>query len=235
MWSTFLLLKKVHAEGKTCRQLAYEIKRELEVDFFHQATVTISRKIGGNTLGEITILGEIRRMGKHKIPADKIYYVSDAIIEAGGGFTDAANKREVLVIRKDPNNPEVVLRSIVDVGGILDTGRYEYDMHVEPDDTIIVPKLNNVGGQVYITGEVRSPGLYKITPGLTVSRAILGAGGFTEWAKRSKVKLIKLDPKLSKKERNITVNVAVILDDNIRDFDPEVEHDDVIHVNESIF
>ena len=231
------LINKVYGKGRTCRQLAYDIKNALEVDFFHQATVTLTRAIGDNTRGEVTILGAVNRQGKYKIPSDKIYYVSDAIIDAAGGFLPTANEHEVMVIRKDPNNPDLETRSIVDVGGIINTGQYESDMHVEPDDTIIIPKLDNVGGQVYITGEVRSPGLYNIPPGnkFTVSRAILAAGGFTEWAKPSKVKLIREDQNLSEKERTITVNVDDILKRNIRDSDPIVQHNDVIKVPESTF
>jgi len=229
---------KVYGYGKTCRQLAYDIREILEMDFFHQATVNISRNIDRNTRGELTILGEIHKQGKHSIPADKIFYVSDTIIEAGGGFLPTANRREVIVIRKDPNNPEQELRITIDVGGVLETGQYEgFDLPVEPDDTIIVRKLLNVGGQYYITGEIMSPGLYNIPQGqkYTVSRAILVAGGFTEWAKRSKVKLIRADPNLNEKERTLIVNVDDILNHNIRDSDPIIQADDIIKVMESTF
>lgn len=227
-------INDVYAVGKTPRELAYDVKALLEVDFFYNATVIIELRVGDNVRGEITILGEVGKPGKVNIPADEIMYVSDSILRAGN-FTSEADGRSVTVVRQDPENPDAEIRFIVDVEGILQTGRYEYDMPVQPDDLIIVPKLVNAGGQVYITGEVKSPGLYPI-PGdqeFTVSRAILAAGGFTEWARKEKVKLIRAGDDMSPEERTLIVNVDEILNENIRSFDPLVKPGDVIRVEES--
>lgn len=228
-------INEVYALGKTPRQLAYEIKTLLEVDFFYQATVIINLREGDNTRGEITILGEVAKAGKHKVPSDQVMYVSDAIL-AAGNMTDGADGRGVTLVRQDPNDPDVELRFIVDVQGILETGRYEYDMAVEPDDLIIVPRKVSAGGQVYITGEVRSPGLYPIPPNqdFTVSRAILAAGGFGQWARKDKVKLIRAGD-MPAQERTLIIDVGKILEQNIRDFDPVVNPGDVIRVDERMF
>ncbi|PJF20552.1 MAG: hypothetical protein CUN56_15590, partial [Phototrophicales bacterium] len=134
------LIGDVYGVGKTPRQLAYEVKAELEKDFFHNATVIIQKYTNENVRGEITILGEVRQPGKQNIPADQVLYVSEAIL-AAGNFSQEADGRAVTVVRQDPENPDAQVRFIVDVAGILATGKYEFDMPVEPDDLIIVPKL----------------------------------------------------------------------------------------------
>jgi len=40
---------------------------------------------------------------------------------------------------------------------------------------------------IFLQGEVRSPGTYSYTPGLSLRRAILNAGGFTDLAARSRI------------------------------------------------
>ena len=66
----------------------------------------------------------------------------------------------------------------------------------------------------------------------TVSKAILRAGGFSEYAEKRKVKLIRADASLPDKEKTVEVNVAEILEKGIRDFDPLVKPDDIIRVKE---
>ena len=50
---------------------------------------------------------------------------------------------------------------------------------------------------VFVGGEVRSSGRYPYTEGLTVLKAIQTAGGFTDFAKRTKVRLVRRDGKKS--------------------------------------
>ena len=45
--------------------------------------------------------------------------------------------------------------------------------------------------QIYVNGEVKKPGGYEYQPGLTVEKAIALAGGFTDRASRSAIKVTK--------------------------------------------
>ncbi|MGF1765736.1 polysaccharide biosynthesis/export family protein, partial [Aliivibrio kagoshimensis] len=45
--------------------------------------------------------------------------------------------------------------------------------------------------QIYVNGEVKKPGGYEYQPGLTVEKAIALAGGFTDRASRSSIKITK--------------------------------------------
>jgi polysaccharide export outer membrane protein len=74
---------------------------------------------------------------------------------------------------------------------------------------------------VFLNGEVRSPGAYRITKGMTVLKAITVAGGITEKAGESRTKIIR---KTEKGE--ITLKAKM---------DDLVMPDDVIFVPESLF
>ena len=77
------------------------------------------------------------------------------------------------------------------------------------------------GKKVYVNGEVRNPGAYKITKGLTVLKAITIAGGFTIKASEGRTRIIR---KTEQGEIKIKAK-----------FDDLVMPDDIIMVPESFF
>jgi polysaccharide export outer membrane protein len=74
----------------------------------------------------------------------------------------------------------------------------------------------------YVDGEVRLPNKFPYTTPITVSKAIATAGGFTDFANKRKVKLIRADG------RKQTVNCNKVLDHP--ELDPQVFPDDRVHV-----
>ena len=77
------------------------------------------------------------------------------------------------------------------------------------------------GKKVYVNGEVRNPGAYKLTKGLTVLKAVTLAGGFTIKAAEGRTKIIR---KTEKGEMEIKAKMDDLL-----------EPDDIIMVPESWF
>ena len=77
------------------------------------------------------------------------------------------------------------------------------------------------GKKVYVNGEVRSPGAYKITKGLTVLKAITIAGGFTMKASEGRTRIIR-------KTENGEISIKAKMDDLVMP-------DDIIMVPESYF
>ena len=86
-------------------------------------------------------------------------------------------------------------------------------------------------GRVYVTGQVHSQGPIEIPPDetFTVSRAILKAGGFADFANKRKVKLIRKNS-----SEIIIVDVDTIVRKGRFDKDPAVEPDDTIIVPERL-
>ena len=124
----------VPAQGKTCKELAYNIKSSLEKEYYYKATVILAvDRISEKSRGKVYVYGSVKGQGPQEIPADETYTVSKAIIRAGG-FGDFANKRKVKLTRKSGENV------IVDLKRVIEEGRSDEDVELQPDDQIHVPQ-----------------------------------------------------------------------------------------------
>ena len=124
----------VPAAGKTCRELAYSIKGALEKEYYYHATVILAvDKVSEKARGRVYVYGSVKNQGPQEIPSDEIYTVSKAVIRAGG-FGDFADKRKVKVTRKDGQD------MVVDLKRVIEQGRTEDDVVLQPDDQIYVPQ-----------------------------------------------------------------------------------------------
>jgi protein involved in polysaccharide export with SLBB domain len=124
----------VAAEGHTCRELAYSIKNLLEKEYYYHATVILAvDRVSEKSRGRIYVYGSVRGQGPQEIPPDESYTVSKAVIRAGG-FGDFANKRKVKVTRKNGKD------FTIDLKRVIEEGKTEEDMVLQPDDQIYVPQ-----------------------------------------------------------------------------------------------
>jgi len=130
---------RVPAENKTCKQLAGELKTALEREYYYQATVILAVDFMSKNRGRVYIVGPVRVPGPQEIPSDEILTLSKAILRAGG-FNDYADKHKVRVTRKggSPGGQDQVLT--VNVGEILEKGKTESDLPLQPGDLIYVPE-----------------------------------------------------------------------------------------------
>jgi polysaccharide export outer membrane protein len=124
----------VQAAGRTCRDLAYNIKIALEKEYYYHATVILAvDRVSEKSRGRIYVYGSVKGQGPQEIPPDESYTVSKAVIRAGG-FGDFANKRKVKLTRKDGKD------LTVDLKRIIEEGHTEEDVVLQPDDQIYVPQ-----------------------------------------------------------------------------------------------
>ena len=124
----------VPASGKSCKELAYNVKAALEREYYYHATVIIAvDRVSEKSRGKIYVYGSVKGQGPQEIPADETYTVSKAIIRAGG-FGDFANKRKVKLTRKGGHD------MVVDLKRVIEEGHSEEDIVLQPDDQIYVPQ-----------------------------------------------------------------------------------------------
>ena len=135
---TIPLVGIVSAKGKTCKQLAYELKPRLEKQYFYHATVIIGLEtFSTHPLGKVYLMGQVQRQGAVEIPSNETLTVSQAILLVGG-LADFADKRKVKLVRKKADG--TTQTTIVDLVEILEKGHTDRDPPVQPEDTIIVPQ-----------------------------------------------------------------------------------------------
>ena len=78
-----------------------------------------------------------------------------------------------------------------------------------PNVSVTVMEANSF--KVYVSGQVRTPGVYRLRSETTLLQIIPMAGGFTDWANQKKILVIR---KENAKEKRITVNYKKILEAN---------------------
>jgi polysaccharide export outer membrane protein len=129
-------LGRFPAADKTCKELAQQLKAELEKKYYYQATVIISVN-SMTSQGVIYVVGGVKGPGPLEMPRDEVLTVSKAILRAGG-FDDFADDKHVRVTRKSEGGTNEVFT--VNVSAILDHGQTAKDVQAEPGDLIYVPE-----------------------------------------------------------------------------------------------
>lgn len=164
------LIGRVMARGKTCKQLAYEIKPLFEKEYFKTATVIIGLDlVSMKPLGKIFITGQVRSGGVMELMPGDTVTVSQAILRAGG-VGDFADKRKIRLVRKKEGVPVTTAEALqimqpkkqnviskifsrkkaapndstvtylVDLVDILENGHLERDPELKVGDLIYVPE-----------------------------------------------------------------------------------------------
>jgi polysaccharide export outer membrane protein len=213
---TFPLIGELQASGKTAIELEKKIAGLLADGYIVKPQVSVfieeykSKKV--SVLGEVAKPGLVILRGKSTL----LEVLSDA-----GGIT--ANAGDTVTIQRkigsggagQSDSGEVAVT--VDTKRLFEEGDVTANVPVMDGDSIYVPKA----AFVYVNGEVKNPGAYKITKGLTVLKSITIAGGFTGKASESGTKIIR---KKGNKEDTFKAKM-----------DEVVLPDDIIYVPESLF
>jgi protein involved in polysaccharide export with SLBB domain len=126
------------AAGKTCKTLAQEIKTALEKDYYKRATVHLGLDALNSVRGRAYVSGQVTKPGPVDIPVNQPLKLSQAILQVGP--TQWAKLTNVKVVRE---NGQTI---IADVDAVLNKGKVEKDMVLEPGDLIIVPERGVVFG-----------------------------------------------------------------------------------------
>jgi len=157
-------LGAVAAADKTARGLGDEVARRLESGGFFAHPI-LKVEVVSYASRYVTVLGAVQNPGL--VPVDRSYRVSEILARVGGIKPEGAN----YVVLRPLNGPEQRLS----IEGLA-TGDDSQDPYVSPGDKIYSPPAD----VFYVSGQVKTPGAYPVTPGMTVRMAISRGGGLTE-------------------------------------------------------
>jgi polysaccharide biosynthesis/export protein len=129
---------RVAASDKTCKQLAEELKARLEKEYYYRATVIIALDVANKFLGRVYVWGQVRNQGPIDIAVNENLTAGKAILRAGG-FGDFANKKKVKIVRGGATESAAKQSFELNMVDILEKGKTEKDVVLQPDDFIIVP------------------------------------------------------------------------------------------------
>jgi polysaccharide export outer membrane protein len=180
-------LGRLKAAGFTASELEAEIRKRLDGDWVRNPQVRIEFEPIESK--KISITGAVKAPGELKFAGE--LRVFDALVKAGMTTADAGD--EVLVVRVAPprdgqTSAETEVISLSLRG--IEKGDPDSNIALKDGDHIRVSK----GQLVTITGQVRSPGAYAATVGMTVRQALALAGDVTEKGTHRGLKILRRTP-----------------------------------------
>jgi protein involved in polysaccharide export with SLBB domain len=219
---------RISVAGKDLPAAEKAIKEKLQESQIKEATVMVERSQGNDVAnGPVVYLaGEFLHPGSWKIPVGVLPTTVTTILRSGG-VTSSADLTKVRVLRLVSGQGLV---EEVNVQAILDGIGLTSDLTLNAGDIIMIPAFANA---VYVTGNVVKPGTLKLLPDdeLTAYSAILRCGGFSRFAKKSGVHVLR--DRGNGAKQMIPVNIKALEKGNGSDV--VLESKDIIVVPEKFF
>jgi polysaccharide export outer membrane protein len=185
------ILGELRVENLTVSEITELIQKELvRRKLLTQPTVTVVVKTYRSQ--SVTILGEVRTPGKYYLQGPE--KLVDVIAGAGGITPNAG---DIIINRTRPMEPEII--TIKSSALLSDT------TPLESGDVILV-RTREIS-QVFVSGEVMAGKPMTYVEGLTVSQAILMAGGLNRFGSK---KAITIRRREDGKEAIVKVNLSDI-------------------------
>ena len=161
---------------------------------------------------QVSVLGAVRTPGR--FPVESKSTVLDVLAQAGGTTENSADV--VVLLRADKGG--TVTRTSIDLRGLTRGDMPVPTLALRGGDSLFVPAAD----QFFINGEVRSPSVYRLDPGMTVLQAIARSGGITRGGSSSRIEI----------KRRSADGKYVTRDGELGD---AVQANDVIRVKERLF
>ena len=213
------LIGDLRVVGKTVAEIDGEITRILGKDYLVDPQVSVDVKDYQSQW--VTIIGEVRAPGKYVLKRNM--RLVDILAEAGGASKEAGSR--ILITRQSEDGDPGQIA--VDRDRLLSQNNQDSNIPLRHGDIVLVGEKE----VFYIRGEVTKPGAYLLESGMTVLKAISIAGGFTQFANRKQVDVLRAGDKGV--QSKIRVNVKSIEDGKKEDL--PIQPNDTIIVPRRIF
>lgn len=234
---SYPFLGALTVKGLTVEELDQYLVLKLGQDYLVNPVVTVS--VESYQSKKVYVQGEVAKPGVYFLKERT--GVLNLLLESGGTTKDASE--EIVILRstggvagagaaagEEFEQIHINLRELL-------SGDQSQNVHVQNGDILYV--ANASGGQfrtegrfVNIMGEVKKPGNYDYRLGLTVLNAILEAGGFTEYAAKNKVKVIK---KVGDKQKVMVARLDDLVKSGSLEEDMLLDPGDLVVVPQSLF
>jgi polysaccharide export outer membrane protein len=230
---SFPLLGDIPVDGMTVKEVQTTLVRLLAKDYLVDPQVIV--RVKEHRSQWVTLVGEVVRPGKYYLQGSKT--MLELLTEAGG-FTSRASG-EVIVSRLDGKEP-ALFATDGDGSGTSAPVRVFLTPDQPPSEQKEALSFRLRSGDIvtatstqffFISGDVKRPGSYPITSGLTVLKAVSVAGGLTKFGAKGKVEILR---KTSNGESD---RIKVDLDDIEDGKKPDVplQSEDIIKVGKRVF
>ena len=192
---SFPLIGRVVAAGRTVGELEEALRTRLLDGYFRNPRVTVA--VAEYRSQQVFVMGEVSNPGAYPLAAETSLI---EILALAGSLTPQASGIAVIVRAGDgaggpssdnggrepspAGGSDTVRVNLRDLEG----GDLSRNIKLRDGDTVFIPRAE----VVYVVGEVRDPGSYRIQEGMTVLQALSLAGGSTEFAALKRITIRRL-------------------------------------------
>ena len=212
----FPLIGQLKVKGLSVAEVSRLITQKLGAGYIVNPQVTVvmeeyrSRKA--------SILGKVNEPALYELKGRTT--LLEFISTAGGLALDAG--QFAYVTREEPESKDSIdgRQEIIriDLKKLVEEGDMTQNILIQDGDSVFIAKMQ----KIYVTGEVKSTGAYPYEEGLTVIKALTNAGGLTDMASATRIRIIRK----GNGEEQVLHRVKM---------DDPVQPEDVIVVPESFF
>ncbi len=242
--ATLALLGSVQLTGLTIGQARVWL-RDLYSEYLLRPDLTLSLITPRPV--KVSVLGEVEKPGLYSLTSISATPVS--AIQAAGGITLNADVRKVSLQRQPLGRSGRVTESELNLGALLQSGDQRQNPLLFDGDTLIVSRIDKpVPEEIFalgasnlrpstvsinVVGEVKAPGRLSLPANITLSEAILAAGGTTPWrAKTNDIELVRMNRDGTSSREIFTLNYSKGVSNA---YNPPLKEGDTVIVNRSIY
>jgi capsular exopolysaccharide synthesis family protein len=178
---TFPLIGSVKVDGLTVSGVTGALEARLADGYLVNPQVAVFMQEYRSK--KTTIMGKVARPGLYELHGQTTFL---GLLSKAGGLTPDAGDRAV--VKRKPRagggDGDVI---VIDLKRLIERGDTFLDAAIMDGDSVFVGEA----GEFFITGEVMRPDAYKFEEGITLIKAIMTAGGFTDRAARDHVIIVR--------------------------------------------
>lgn len=200
----FPLLGDIQVSNMTFSEAESVIENKLKTGSYilnPQVNILVEK----NVSQQVSVTGEVNRPGRFSIESEM--RVLDLLALSGGVTINSGD--EIILIQKNTKKSLFLFDISNDP---------KLNIIIHPNDTLFIPKAK----QIYVYGQVNRPGVFKLERNMSIMNAIAIAGGFSQIADKSDIKIQRKDDNGDVKEIDA-------------DMKSKLEADDVVYIDESMF
>jgi polysaccharide export outer membrane protein len=174
------ILDRVNVLDLTVAEAEEKIESLLREKYLQNPHVSVFVK--ERISNQITLVGSFNKPGTYDYVSGRRFLDIVAVAE---GLTDDAASIAYLTRNDRKTNKQQYY--IVDIDALIKKGDMTYNVAISGGDVIFIPEA----GKCFVDGAVRTPGTYPVKGDMTVTEAIVLAGGLTSYADDDRIKLIR--------------------------------------------
>jgi len=174
------LLGEISVLNLTASQAERKIEGLYKKEYMHDPHVSVYIK--ERLSKQITLVGAVEKPGTYDYVAQRKLL---DVIAIGNGLKKEAGT--FAYITRQNAKTGKTLNYIVDLEDLVKNGNMAHNHAIFGGDVIFIPK----SGQCFVDGAVRKPGTYPLESNMTITQAIVIAGGLAGYANDDSIKLVR--------------------------------------------